>query len=67
MNTIRTIKKETAQGRLATPFTKDELDARIAEAKRQIAAGLTIDSEDLFSELEEEFAHEDECEIAMAV
>lgn len=50
-----------------TPFTMEEVNARIAEAKRQIAAGLTIDSDVMFRELEEEFEREDELDLAMAV
>lgn len=54
MNTTYTIKKEMALQGFETPFTMEEVNARIAEAKRQIAAGLTIDSDVMFRELEEE-------------
>ena len=41
------------------PFTMDELNARIDQAEAEIAAGLGIDDEDVWRELEEEFALED--------
>lgn len=41
------------------PFTKEELNARIDEAEANIAAGNVIDGEDVWRELEEEFAKED--------
>lgn len=53
--------------RTQKPYTMDEINARIDEAERQIAAGLTIDSEEMFRELEEEFAREEEFELAEAV
>lgn len=49
------------------PFTIEEMYARIAESERQIAAGLSQDSEEMFRELEEEFAREDKSELAEAV
>ena len=67
MNTTYNIKKEMALQGFETPFTLEEVNARIAEAKRQIAAGLTIDSDVMFRELEEEFEREDELDLAMAV
>jgi hypothetical protein len=67
MNTTYNIKKEMALQGFETPFTMEEVNARIAEAKRQIAAGLTIDSDVMFRELEEEFEREDELDLAMAV
>ncbi|MBQ9639950.1 MAG: hypothetical protein IJV06_00290 [Bacteroidaceae bacterium] len=36
------------------PFTMAEINARIDEAERQIASGLSQNSEDMFRELEEE-------------
>ncbi|MBO6188199.1 MAG: hypothetical protein IJV38_01560 [Prevotella sp.] len=42
-----------------TPFTMEELNARIDKAETEIAAGNVIDHEDLWRELEEEFAKED--------
>ena len=48
-------------------YTMEEINARIDEAERQIAEGLTIDSEDMFRELEEEFAREEQFEFAEAV
>ena len=41
------------------PFTMEELNARIDQAEAEIAAGLGIDDEDVWRELEEEFARED--------
>jgi len=41
------------------PFTVEELNARIDQAEAEIAAGKVIDSEDVWRELEEEFARED--------
>jgi len=41
------------------PFTQEELDARLDAAEANIAAGNVIDSEDVWRELEEEFACED--------
>ena len=41
------------------PYTMEELNARIDEAERQIAAGLSQDSDEMFRELEEEFAQEE--------
>lgn len=69
-----TYKKDTSNN-LLTPYnlqsmkhyTMEEINARIDEAERQIAEGLTIDSEDMFRELEEEFAREEQFELAEAV
>ena len=41
------------------PYTMDEINAMIDQAEREMAAGLGQDSEDMFRELEEEFARED--------
>lgn len=41
------------------PYTKRELYDMIAQAERESAAGLGQDSEEMFRELEAEFAHED--------
>lgn len=41
------------------PFTMDELNARIDQAEAEIVAGNVIDDEDVWRELEEEFARED--------
>ena len=48
------------------PYTLEELNARIDQAERESAAGLGQDSEEMFSELEEEFARE-ELELSEAV
>ena len=44
--------------REAKPYTIEELHQMVAESEREIAAGLCQDSEDVFRELEEEFAKE---------
>ena len=49
------------------PFTMDEIHARLAQSRNEALAGLSQDSEDMFLELEEEFAHEDKLEMAEAV
>ena len=49
------------------PFTMDELNARIDQAEAEIAAGNVIDDEDVWRELEEEFAREDAEEDARQV
>lgn len=41
------------------PYTMDEINAMIDQAEREMAAGLGQDSEEMFRELEEEFARED--------
>ena len=46
------------------PFTMEELNARIDQAEAEIAAGLGIDDEDVWRELDEEFAREDAEEYA---
>ena len=48
------------------PYSIEELHERIAESERQIAAGLSQDSEEMFRELEAEFAIE-ELELAETV
>jgi hypothetical protein len=46
----------------------EEINARIDQAERESAAGLGQDSEEMFRELEEEFAREEqELELAKAV
>ena len=49
------------------PFTMEELNARIDQAEAEIAAGNVIDDEDVWRELEEEFAREDAEEDARQV
>lgn len=50
------------------PYTMEEINARIDQAERDSAAGLGQDSEEMFRELEEEFAREEqELELAEAV
>lgn len=39
------------------PYTGEEINAMIDQAERESAAGLGQDSEEMFRELEEEFAH----------
>ena len=40
------------------PYTIEELHLMVAEGERQFAEGLWQDSEDMFRELEEDFARE---------
>ena len=49
------------------PYTMDEINARIDQSLRDSAAGLGQESEEMFRELEEEFAREEELEMAEAV
>ena len=49
------------------PYTMDEINARIDHSLRDSAAGLGQESEEMFRELEEEFAREEELEMAEAV
>ena len=42
-------------------YTMDDINAMIDEAEANIAAGNVIDDEDVWRELEDEFAHEDAC------
>ena len=46
------------------PYTIEEIRARIEQSKRDSAAGLGQDSEEMFRELEKEFALEDQLEMA---
>lgn len=48
------------------PYTMEEINAMIDQSERDSAAGLGQDSEEMFSELEEEFARE-ELELVEAV
>ena len=58
-------KKQTP---LVPPFSKKEILARIAQSEKDSAAGLGQESEEMFRELQEEFAREDyELEMAEAV
>jgi hypothetical protein len=41
------------------PYTMDEINAMLDEAELNIASGNTIPSEDVWLELENEFAHSD--------
>ena len=41
------------------PYTMEEINAMIDQSERNSAAGLGQDSEEMFSELEEEFAREE--------
>jgi hypothetical protein len=44
---------------LMPPYSEEEIYARIAQSKRDSAAGLGQESEEMFRELEKEFAKED--------
>ena len=48
------------------PYTMEEINSRISQAERESAAGLGQDSEEMFRELEEEFARE-ELEMSVAI
>ena len=50
-----------------TPYTIEELNARIDRAEEESAAGLGQDFDEFLDELEEEFAREEELELAEAV
>ena len=50
---------EAEEGETLKPYTIEELHQMVAESEREIAAGLCQDSEDVFRELEEEFAKEE--------
>lgn len=41
------------------PYTMDEINARIDQSEREMAAGLGQDSEEMFREIEEEFLREE--------
>ncbi len=51
------------------PFTVEELNARIDQAEAEIAAGRFVDDDDVWAELDEELAREEqeEHEIAKAI
>lgn len=58
---IDSVKPAVAGNRAATltPYTIEELHEMVAEGERQFADGQWQDSEDMFRELEEEFAREE--------
>ena len=49
------------------PYTIEELHEMIAQAERESAAGLGQDSEEMFREMQEEFAREEQSEILEVV
>ena len=49
------------------PFTMEELNARIDQAEADIAAGRVIDDDDVWAELDEELAREEQREMAEAI
>ena len=49
-------KEEVAQLR---PYTMEEIHERLDQSRREVLAGLSQDSEEMFRELEEEFAREE--------
>ena len=55
------------QKELQQPYTVEEIHEMIAQAQRESAAGLGQDSEEMFRELKEEFAREEQLEISEAV
>ena len=56
---------EQADAEDLKPYTIEELHQMVAASEREIAAGLCQDSEDVFRELEEEFAKEEQFEEAV--
>lgn len=48
------------------PYTMEEINAMINQSERDSSAGLGIDSEEMFRELEKEFASEEQEEIKLA-
>ena len=59
-------KKPESEEYSLKPYTMEEINARIDQAERESAAGLGQDSEEMFRELEEEFAY-NELEMVEAV
>ena len=49
------------------PYTMKEIHDMIAQAERESAAGLGQENEEMFRELEEEFAREEDVEMVEAV
>ena len=49
---------DAEENEMLIPYTIEGLHQMVAESEREIAAGLCQDSEDVFRELEEEFAKE---------
>ena len=49
-----------------TPFTMEELNARIDEAEAEIAAGIGTSHEEMMREWEEELAREEQEDLKMA-
>ena len=52
-------KKQDSEEHSLKPYTMEEINARIDQAERESAAGLGQDSEEMFRELEDEFAYND--------
>ena len=59
-------KKQDSEEYSLKPYTMEEINARIDQAERESAAGLGQDSEEMFRELEEDFAY-NELEMVEAV
>ena len=57
-------KKKEAQH--LKPYTMEEINAMIDQSERDSAARLGIDSEEMFRQLEEEFAREEQEELELA-
>lgn len=60
LGTQLTERAKEQEGFSLDPYTKDEIEAMLVEAERQAAAGLSQDSDDMFRELREEFAREEQ-------
>lgn len=50
-----------------TPYTKEEINARIAESERQFASGEYMDFDEAMDKIEAELAKDEELELAEAV
>lgn len=71
-NDMRIVAKELWKRASSTeqnliPYTMEEIYAMVEQSKKDSAAGLGQDSEEMFRELEEEFARDEEIELAEAV
>ena len=58
--------QQVREKELLPPYTMEEINERLDQAERESAAGLGQDSEEMFREMEEDFARE-EIEMAEAV
>ena len=54
------------EGFSSEPFTHKEIESMLEEGVRQATAGFSQDSEEMFSELKEEFAREEQGDFSVA-